>query len=677
MLFGLLALAAAATAIGSPEASTPHVKVRILAEQAVAAPGQSFTLAFHQSIIDHWHTYWENPGDSGEPVQLTWKLPDGVEAGAIQWPTPEAIPVGPLMNYGYSHEVSFLTAFTLAPDWPAGEPIDITVDAYWLVCEEACIPESAVLELQLPTGPIARLDDGVSELFAAARASQPAPLTVVGEFAVGEDSILLSFPLDARPDAGRAPAEARFFPASWGVLDHAADQQPTLLDGILTLRAPLGDAPPREAVRGILRVGGDAAYALEVSPGGTGGVLATERAAESMGLLLALAAALLGGLILNLMPCVFPVLALKAFGLLQHADADSRERLTGGVAYTLGIILSFLALGGALLGLRAGGEAIGWGFQLQSPAIVMGLALVIFAVGLSLSGVFSLGYGLTQVDHAAAGRSDWIGSFATGVLAAVVAAPCTAPFMAAATGAALVRPPVEALAIFSALGLGLAAPYLLLTAVPSAARLLPRPGAWMEALKKLMAFPMYGAAIWLVWVLAQQSGPDAVLIALSGCLVVGLAAWMWDAAREAPLRQGMAVLLAIAALGLAGALPAAAPGNGAAPAETAVDYDADRLKSLTSAGQTVFLNLTAAWCITCKVNERVALDTDEFRALVARDDVTYMRGDWTTRDPAITAVLEAFGRAGVPLYIVYRPDGSTEVLPQVLTPGIVIDAITS
>jgi thiol:disulfide interchange protein DsbD len=389
-----------------------------------------------------------------------------------------------------------------------------------------------------------------------------------------------------------------------------------------------------------------------------------------------LGSALLGGLLLNLMPCVFPILAMKAMALARLSGAARREVRAHAASYTAGVLACFLGLAGLLIGLRGAGVAAGWGFQFTAPAFVAGLAWLMLAVGLNLSGVYTMG-GPAGAGAGLAARGGHAGSFFTGALAVLVATPCTAPFMAAAVGAALAMPAAETLLVFAALGLGLAAPYALLGLFPGLAGRLPRPGGWMEALRQGLAFPMYGAAAWLAWVLAQQAGPDGLLLLLGGAVLIGFAAWALGLAQRGGGRIGR-VLAGVAAIGALALLPglAAAPPAAASTEAQAEAWSAPRVAALQAEGRPVFVNLTAAWCITCKVNERLVLRSGAVQAAFAGRNLAYLAGDWTQGDPVIGALLREHGREGVPLYLLYPAGGGApQVLPQVLTEGIVLRAL--
>lgn len=705
--------------VASETVQTDNVAARLIAERGEVVPGEHVDLALVIDIRPHWHTYWRNPGDSGEPPRIRWDLPDGVTTGPIRWPAPEVIPVGPLANYGYSGRATHLIELQVPKEWPAGRPVEVKADADWLVCEEVCIPERGSFALTLatdtgadPAGPV-RSD--FAEVFAAARAALPAEDRVAAELERGE-RLLLRVPATALPSG---ITDARFFAGAWGLIEHAATQGWRLDDGELVLTLEPGATPDAVSPRGLLVVDtpdGRSSFEVDAAAGaataasfdrgtpsesgsGPGSVLgsglefgqASDSADQAAspgaidagpGLPLALLFALLGGLALNLMPCVFPVLAIKALSLARQGGAPLRERGLHALAYGAGVLSFFALVGLLLLTLRAAGAAVGWGFQLQSPVFVLFMAYVFLVLGFSLAGAVTLGtrlmgIGATGPTH---GR---LGAFVTGGLAALVAAPCTAPFMGAALGYALTLPWPPALAIVLTLGAGMALPFMLLALLPRLADRLPPPGPWMEHLKQLLAFPMFATAAWLVWVLSVQVGSAGVAAVLAGMILLALALWLLERARNgaAPWRQAA---LGGAVLGLGGALWL---GIGTArldapaepvPASIAVDlavYSPQALAAARAAGRPVFVNMTAAWCITCLVNERVALDTIAVARAFAEHDVLYLKGDWTNRDPTITAYLADFGRSGVPIYVLYPGRGEPIVLPQILTQSAVLQAL--
>ena len=706
---GLALLAAPASAAGA-RIVTDHISTEIIVGSSAVAPGDTVEIAIDQTVADGWHTYWENPGDSGAPTLFGWTLPSGPQDAVIQWPTPERLPYPPLVNFGYSGKTTYLATLTVPDDWPAGQPlpVDLTID--WLVCADICIPESGSARFEIPTGATSAPDSAVAFTFLSARRAMPAAVdwpARLGHAPV--DGLALD--VDTSGVDLAALDDAFFFPLAPDLIDNSAEQSFHIRDdgGLgLTMR-PRG-VTRAEPVDGVLvltdTAGRRTGYALSAdgpeseipAPAAAGGATAGPdggaRAASGAvaasafdgagGFLRAVLFALVGGLILNLMPCVFPVLALKAVAFAGHSHASARERVGQGAAYTAGILVSFLLLAGALIALKAGGSAVGWGFQLQQPLVVAVLVYVLVLIGLNLSGLYEIGLGMTRAGGLVHGSSGVSGSFMTGVLAAVVATPCTAPFMAVAIGYALTQGTGVTLAVFAALGLGLALPFLVISLVPSVGRLLPSPGMWMVRLRQILAFPLYATAAWLVWVLTQQAGVDAMFAVLVGCVLLAFAAWL-TGLRQGGLQRGRRVAALAAVVGLIGAVALLSPSLAGVPAtggtgSIAADADAEpftpaRLEALRADGKPVFLNITAAWCITCKVNEKVAF-RGGFRDALARNGVTYMTADWTLRDPDITRYLERFERAGVPLYVMFpKGKGEATVLPQILTEEMVVRAL--
>ena len=678
-------------------AETEQVKAQLIASVDAVHPGDEILVGVNQRIIPHWHTYWINPGDSGLPTTIAYSLPAGATAGAIQWPTPEVITLGPVTNYGYENEVTLLSAIKVPGDSVIGGAFPIKAKVKWLVCEDVCIPQKVELELTLPVvSPGADTGNG-SPLIKAARAALPVSSPWPIRLAHNEQALVLS--ITGTELAFADISHVRFYPDKWGRVQHSAKQSWQISGNTLTLKLQPGDAPlaPGENLTGVLTVTENSSgkpVTRGFSVNITGSALAASSATPPSEqpdwvLASALLLAFLGGVILNLMPCVFPILSIKALSLIKHAHQSPAQTRLQGLAYTVGILASFALLGGVLIVLKAGGAQIGWGFQFQSPLFVLAVAYLIFAVGLSLSGVFAIGGSVTGIGSSLAGRSGYSGSFFTGVLATIVATPCTAPFMGAALGFALTQPPVVLLAVFFCLGLGLALPYLLLSFWPFLQRSLPKPGAWMDKLKQGLAFPMYGAAAWLVWVLAQQAGINAVAVALGGMVVIAFAAWLYEISKytgKAAQRSGSGVAglaLGLALIGGYFGVATTAPAALCLNSESATNvepYSAARLSELRSAGKPVFINMTAAWCISCLVNEKVALSQRSVIDTFKSSGITYLKGDWTNRDAEITKILAEFGRSGVPLYVFYPAgaENSTHpvVLPQLLTPEIVTQAVS-
>jgi thiol:disulfide interchange protein DsbD len=656
---------------------TEHSRAELILSADRARPGETLWAALKLELDPGWHTYWRNPGDSGLPGAITWTLPEGVSAGEIVWPVPERIPYGPLMNFGFKDKVLLPVPLTVAETAPVGTAT-IDAAATWLVCAEICIPDEGTFRVTLPIGGTATPSAHAAEIEAAlASMPQPAPWPVTLRRA-GANVVVAAGP-GARIADG---ATVTFFPYDAGLIDNAAAQTVARDGDNLTVTIPPPPIPLDVPARtgGLLVIGEGAtrtAYAFAAdAPGRT----ASATVMADVGLVLALAFAFLGGLILNLMPCVLPVLAMKALALsAQHGDGAARRR--DGLAYTGGVLVTFAALAGVLIGLKSAGAEIGWGFQLQSPTFVAVIAYVLLALGLNLSGVFAIGGGVMGVGQNLTQRGGSVGAFFTGALAVVVATPCTAPFMGAAVGYAMTQPAAVTVAVFVSLGLGLAAPFLMLSVIPQAAKLVPRPGSWMNRLKEVLAFLMYGSAAWMVWVLSQQLGPEGFAAALAGLVLVALAAWLLGVAQNAG-RPGLSVAFAAAALIGAVAFTAmlrTAPGPSAANAAQGPASEAwspERVSALRAQGKPVFVNFTAAWCITCLMNERVALSTEEVKRAFAEREIVYLKADWTNRDAGIAQALAEFGRSGVPLYVFYPAGaGEPQVLPQLLTPGTVLAAL--
>jgi len=664
------AIGGRAAAMESAPVHSARATATLVSEADSVAPGGSTRVGLRLMMAPGWHTYWRNPGDAGVAPELDWTLPAGATASAIAWPAPERQTEGALVTFGYSGDL--LLPVTIAA--AAAGPLPIRLHAEWLVCANVCVPEQGDFRLDLPAGGGA--PSAQAGLFAAADQRMPRPSPWPARIA--PDGALFIAGLDGAREAWFAPDAA-------GATEPAApDRIASVAGGLLLALKPGPEFRPGEGLSGVLTLrdagGGTSALRIEAAPG------VAPRASAAPGLARLLGLALLGGLVLNLMPCVFPVLAIKTVGLAARAGARERSAVPRAASYTGGVLVAFAALGCALLAARAAGAAAGWGFQFQSPVFVAVTSWVLFAVGLNLSGVFEVPAGrLAGAGQSLAGRGGHAGDFFTGLLAVLVATPCTAPFMAAAIAGALAAPPAAAIAVFLAMGLGLAAPYATLALVPGVARALPRPGRWMDVMKQALAFPMYGATIWLVWVASEQSGPDGVLATLAGVLLLGLAGWSLGLARRATrgrlAARGVAAMAVLATLALLPGLGASHPqGRASAPlareGDGAEPFSATRLAALRAEHRPVFIDMTAAWCVTCLVNERVALAPAAVRQAFADRHVVTMRGDWTRQDPEITAFLRGQGRDGVPLYLFYPGDGGEPtVLPQILTRGIVLQAI--
>ena len=670
-----------------PPAPEDLVKAGLVAETTSIAAGTTLWVDLHLEVKPGWHVYWQNPGDSGLPTTIDWKLPPGFSAGHILWPVPEHFVQNGIGNYGYAGTVDLLVPIAAPKELAVGQTTVLDAEASWLACADICIPGSAKLDVNLPVAAQpATPDPAVAPLFTVARRHLPVPAPFETRFASDADDFRLLVPSSAIGQL-RNPTGV-FFPTKESLIDAAADPRIERHgDGLAIVLPKASDATVAPAtLDGVLSLRGEdgADRAFEVSANPVPGVPAEGGIVWWQALLLAF----IGGIVLNAMPCVFPILSLKLLSVAQHAHGHRSERANHGLAYTAGVLVSFAALGIALLALRAGGQAVGWGFQLQSPVFVAVLAYLLFAMGLSLSGVAGFSGALGGVGGRLAARSGLAGTFFTGVLATIVATPCTAPFMGAALGFALIAPAAVAIGIFLALGLGLAAPYLAASLTYRWQRLLPKPGRWMEFVKQLLAFPLYGTVAWLLWVLIQEIGPGDTLGALFGLVLVAFAVWVYGQTRFAAplgwwLGTGLAAAGGAAAIFLAASLTGAVPA-GAVPAKSAALRDGlqyepftpQRLAALETAGKPVFVNLTASWCVTCLINERVALDSSVVRQVFAERGIVPLKGDWTSQNPEITQFLQQFGRSGVPLYLLYSGRGGEPVmLPQILTAASVLDAI--
>jgi thiol:disulfide interchange protein DsbD len=730
-----LLLSSWAHAAASNVVASDNVKAWLVSETRAIAPGQSIFLALELDIRDGWHTYWKNPGDSGQATRLAWTLPAGLTVGDILWTTPHRFELPPLVNYGYAHQALHLVELKAAPDLKPGTTLALAAHATWLVCSDVCIPESADLKLELPvTAGSGAIDPGVEPQFAQARAALPRAAPATASTRIEHGQLKLTLGPEWR-QALTSDSHLAFYPLDEGSIEYAAPQTLTREGASTELSMKLGYQPVKSgAVHGVLvastgsgtdapavaftisaplagndgtaaaapRFAGSESAVASTSPAGAPAATATpttpptaaiRAAAAPAGAHSSLAVlalfAVLGGLVLNLMPCVFPVLSIKAISLVEQAKKHPAAVRRKGLLFAAGVLASMLTLAGVLLALRAGGEEIGWGFQLQSPLFVTLMIYLLLAVGLNLSGVFEVGGGLAGVgDSLTHGDSDRA-SFFTGVLTTLVATPCTAPFMAAAVGAALTQSPLVALVIFAALGTGLSLPFVIVSFAPWMRRALPKPGAWMDTLKQVFAFPMYASSAWLLWVLAQQTSSIGLAAALAGAVLIGLGAWSYQKSKRS---QGhgrtVALLTAAAAIVLALTLPvrfaqtaAATPlARGTAEGEDWQPYDPARVAELKAAGRPLLINFTASWCLTCLVNERNAFADSAVQRIFRDKGVALMKGDWTNRDPTITQALSEFGRAGVPLYVVYNAkpgQAAPIVLPQLLTPSLVADTFAA
>ncbi len=678
------------------------VTVELVSAATSIQPGQPFTVALRMQHDPHWHSYWINAG-TGYPTSLAWTLPEGFKAGEIQWPTPHVVKdsAGKITGNGYDGENFLFVEITPPATLAAGTAVTLTATAEWLMCQEVCMPGDATVALTLPVANERSPENAtVARLINQARLDLPARAPANWKITAvrGEKTVELTLETGTALD----PAGLHFFSTD-GLIDYeqvqASQATATSLSVILPITA--GAEAGTTRLVGVLRSEtgwGSVApsHGLSIDLEFNAPKPATAAATDSKpplsannappaapgSLLGTLALAFVGGLILNLMPCVFPVLGIKILGFVNQSGNDRKKITAHGLVFALGVLVSFWTLAGMLLVLRAGGSQLGWGFQLQSPAFVFGMAVFMLIFALNLSGLFEIGLSATGVGGSLQMKEGYGGSFFTGALATLVATPCSAPFLAPALGAALSLSAFESILIFTAIAIGLALPYLLLSIFPQAIKLLPRPGAWMETFKQFMAFPLYATVGWLLWVLAGQTKDDdnALLLIAFGFVLVAMAAWAYGRFGQAhgkPSRQ-LAGRIFAATL-LAGGLYTGWPKTAEAAA-TAGTYQVtwekwspEAITAAQAAGKFVYVDFTARWCATCQTNKAAVFHSDAVLAALAKNNVVLLRADWTNRDPKITAELARWNRSAVPFNLIYAPGKSEPaVLPELLTPATVL-----
>jgi thiol:disulfide interchange protein DsbD len=691
LAFGVPARAA------SSSADADHVHMQLVFRKAELYPGAGDHGGLYFKLDPGWHVYWQNPGDAGEPPHIHWTLPEGVTAGPLQFTAPKRLPLGPLMDYGYQDEVLYPFKLEIAKSAKPGRAV-LRAKVDWLVCRGSCIPGKADLEITqkiLASAPAVEADDGQgAEIWKRLAVLLPDALPT-NEGAVFQ-STKEGFRLTV--ETGKRETEASFFPSDQDILDNPAAQKltPTANGLILELKKDANLSANPAQLKGVLELSGGRAYEIVALPPGATATAPTQ--ASSVGSLSSASApsnlapisapslslsllarssglAFLGGLLLNLMPCVFPVLFLKGLALVNSGNEERYKLRRHGLVYAAGILVSFWVLVGVLLGLRAAGATLGWGFQFQSPVFLALMAGLLFFLGLSLAGQFEIGLTLTSAGGSLAQKHGYTGSFFTGVLAVVVATPCTAPFMGAAIGYALAQSAVVTFAVFTALALGLAAPYVALTLQPAWTRILPKPGAWMEVLRQAVAVPIFATVIWLAWVLAGAYGTGALLALLTSFLLLAIAGWflgrwpakLWAAAVAALILVGVICICVFASGALAITPLSLTPQDVRALSSIPSiqgswePWSAEAVSRYQAQGRPVFVDFTASWCLSCQVNERVALNQPEVRQAFQNANVALLKADWTRHDEAITQALTALGRSGVPAYALYVP-GETILL---------------
>jgi thiol:disulfide interchange protein len=668
----LLGLAAPVAAQGLPGGDGPHIAASLVPESLTPAAGGRTTLAISMTPQPGWHGYWQTPGDSGFPLRATWTLPKGAKAGDPAYPVPGTLVIAGLMNHVYEKPYALLVPFDVPAGLAKGTLLPVSAKLDYLVCNPSiCVPESATISTTLTVGD-GTADPATAARFEGWRKAMPRPLGSPVAFETKGGKFRLAVPLPASV-ALQGP---HLFAVTDGAVDYAAPQSFSRDGDMLVIETKAGSNAPK-SFDGVLALGDGSGLSFTAAPGAVpaaGAPLGSEAPVSSHGTLMlaliALGGAILGGLILNVMPCVFPILSLKALSLAR-AGGNEREVRREALAYTAGIILVCVALGGLILALRAAGTQVGWAFQLQDPRVILVLILLTSAIGFNLAGLFELG--TVSAGSGLAGKGGVAGAFWTGALAAFVATPCTGPFMAAALGVALVLPVAAALLVFAGLGLGLALPFLLLGFIPALRKSLPKPGGWMETFRRVLAVPMFLTALGLCWVLGNQTAANGVVLALGAAMLLTLGLWLtgirqrgFKAASWAP-----ALVALLVALGSIALLPKGGAKAEAQATATSQPFDEAKLAALRAGGKPVFLYFTADWCLSCKVNEKTAIERTETQDAFRAAGVTTMVGDWTDGDAKIGKFLEAHHRSGVPLYLWYTPGKSEpQELPQILTPGL-------
>ncbi|MEO7255311.1 MAG: thioredoxin family protein [Casimicrobium sp.] len=698
---GTAALLCAAVAFAAP-IKTEHAEVELIAEKSALVVGEKNTVGLSIKHVPHWHTYWKNPGDSGYPTKITWQLPAGYGVSEFDWPTPKRIATGPIVNFGFDGDVLLPLTVSVPTSAAVGDSVTLTGKAEWLVCKDVCIPEEGDVSLTLPIGKEATAGP-LAPRFTAARIATPGDasawkatlhtvpnaakevwLDLVAPVSAGKLTALDVFPV---PEQVSDPSVQQVYRTDTG---YAVKLK--LVDSVklpenmpIVLAASSALAAKGEFSGLTLATVANTAYALPSSAvalaGGAAGSTTGATSTDTLTLWSALLLAFLGGMVLNLMPCVFPVLSLKILSFAQHsgkAVEGSREMRQHGTFYAVGVILSFLLLAGVMLALKSAGSAVGWGFQLQNPGVVWVLAVIFFLIGLNLMGAFEVGQLAPSSLLSMQAKHPGVDAFFSGVLAVIAASPCTAPFMGAALGFALTQSATAALAVFAALGVGMALPYVLLAWFPKWLDKLPRPGPWMVTFKQLLAFPMFATVVWLVWVLSLQAGADGAAIVLLGLVGLAFAAWLIGSMRSGVRWAGVAAAVIAMALAWPTSEPAqAATGVAKSGTVSWQPWDPAAVARLSAEGKPVFVEFTAAWCVSCQANKRLVLTRSEIEQLFEAKKVTLMRADWTNRDERITQALASMNRSGVPVYVLHAPGKSPQLLPELLTTGIVKDALAA
>jgi thiol:disulfide interchange protein len=643
--------------------------IEIISESKTMNAGDELLLGLQFKLSPGWHTYWKNPGDAGEGASVTWSLPEGIKASEILWPGPETIPVEPLMTFGYEDEITLLT--NISASEAAVFPAILKAKISWYTCKDICVPQEANLELTIKGGD--KRDTSFTNQLSTILLDLPTNLPSQHRVEALDDSYFLQ--MELKDDA--SINSAYFFPEEYGLISYSKKQITEINNNSLSLQVPGSEVDLKlQKFAGVLLLNSqNSSQFFNVSLD-----LGNEQKAEAfslMDLVITIVFAFIGGLILNVMPCVFPILSIKILSFVEQSEGSRKKMIQHGLSFSAGVLITFLSIAGLLLVLKSGGESIGWGYQLQSPLMVTLLIYLFVAIGITFMSNLVLGGQLAQLGNFTQGYSDITGSFLTGVLAVIVASPCTAPFMGSAVGIALLQPGFSTVAIFISLGMGFAAPYLLLSFYPSLLRVLPKPGAWMETMKQFMAFPMWASALWLTWVLSGQVETDTVLMVLLGALLIALSLWLLEKNQSSEgfikwVAVSVATLLLGSALWLA---PTDYENTQDKSSSNGDSYTPELLEELLANDQPVFLNFTADWCITCKVNEAIVLNQTSIKSALKSKNIVYLKADWTRKDAAIADKLAEYGRTGVPLYLLFSPGGVPTILPELLTEDILLSYI--
>lgn len=673
-----------------------HVKTELISEVSELQPGQTAWMSVRLNMDDHWHIYWRNVGDTGLETAIEWNLPSGLTAGPIHWSYPERIVEDPLVIYGYHGQIDLLVPIKVSEALESGQIVKLEATVSWLVCAEVCIPGDSTLTLELPISAESQINEQTVELFADARSRLPLQQSDWQFSASQKDGYLL---IQAKaPDWFKdSLGEIEFYPYQTGFVKYAAEQKSEQQGALYTLQIPLTEnAAIPDTVRGILFSSGgwrglssEKAIEVNILPGGS--LVANGPSSGLSSIWLAILFSFLGGIILNLMPCVLPVLSIKIMGFVKQAHDAQVAPWKHGLSFTIGVLISFLALAGMLLILKAGGASLGWGFQLQSPTFIIIVSVFMFLFGLSMLGVFEIGTSLTTVGGKTQGVSGLAGSFVSGITATIVATPCTAPFMGSALGFALTQPVWVSLTVFFFLGLGMAAPFFLLSSIPSLLKYVPKPGRWMESLEQFMGFLLVGTVLWLLWVLAIQAGSNAVIIVLVALFFTAIGAWIYGRWGNMVMPMKTRVIAWILALIFIAGSNGYVLANIDAYAVSQENhlsqgegiewqkFSEAKVQELQAQGIPVFIDFTAAWCLSCQINEQVAFSNQAVQDKFKELGIVPLKADWTKRDATIAKALAKFNRNSVPLYVLYgREQGvAPQLLPEIITPGIVLDALKS